>query len=99
MMMMMLLLTLQGKRMHLATMWLGICGLAFMTMLTARRVKGAIMYGASRGWPCYSSPILRSNTKFRCVWLAVYTEQLQVPCTGVHPGTAGVALCHAACKP
>jgi xanthine/uracil/vitamin C permease (AzgA family) len=32
--------------MHLATMWLGICGLAFMVMLTSRHVKGAIMYGA-----------------------------------------------------
>ncbi|WIA38688.1 hypothetical protein OEZ86_001993 [Tetradesmus obliquus] len=35
----------KGKRMHLATMWLGICGLAFMVLLTGRRVKGAIMYG------------------------------------------------------
>jgi xanthine/uracil/vitamin C permease (AzgA family) len=31
--------------MHLATMWLGICGLAIMAMLMARRVKGAIMVG------------------------------------------------------
>jgi hypothetical protein len=36
---------LQGKRMHLATMWLGICGLALMAMLMLRRVKGAIMVG------------------------------------------------------
>jgi xanthine/uracil/vitamin C permease (AzgA family) len=36
----------QGKRMHLATLWLGICGLALMTMLAARKVKGSIMYGA-----------------------------------------------------
>lgn len=35
----------QGKRMHLATMWLGICGLTIMAMLMARRVKGAIMVG------------------------------------------------------
>eukprot|EP00882_Tetradesmus_deserticola_P014537 GHRQ01015460.1.p1 GENE.GHRQ01015460.1~~GHRQ01015460.1.p1 ORF type:complete len:355 (+),score=124.76 GHRQ01015460.1:692-1756(+) len=31
--------------MHLATMWLGICGLALMAMLMTRRVKGAIMVG------------------------------------------------------
>lgn len=36
---------LQGKRMHLATLWLGICGLALMAMLMARHVKGAIMAG------------------------------------------------------
>ncbi|WIA36283.1 hypothetical protein OEZ86_007609 [Tetradesmus obliquus] len=35
----------KGKRMHLATMWLGICGLTIMAMLMARRVKGAIMVG------------------------------------------------------
>jgi hypothetical protein len=38
---------LQGDRMHLATMWLGISGLALMAMLLARHVKGAIMIG---GW-------------------------------------------------
>jgi xanthine/uracil/vitamin C permease (AzgA family) len=37
--------SLQGKRMHLATMWLGISGLAFMAMLLSRHVKGAIMIG------------------------------------------------------
>lgn len=35
----------QGKRMHLATMWLGISGLAIMVLLMARKVKGAIMVG------------------------------------------------------
>jgi hypothetical protein len=37
--------SLQGKRMHMATMWLGISGLAFMAMLLSRHVKGAIMIG------------------------------------------------------
>lgn len=36
---------LQGKRMHLATMWLGIAGLGLMALLMAKRVKGAIMIG------------------------------------------------------
>eukprot|EP00879_Flechtneria_rotunda_P028146 GHRR01030225.1.p1 GENE.GHRR01030225.1~~GHRR01030225.1.p1 ORF type:complete len:225 (+),score=33.25 GHRR01030225.1:721-1395(+) len=35
----------QGKRMHLPTMWLGICGLAVMALLMARRIKGSIMVG------------------------------------------------------
>jgi hypothetical protein len=45
-------LLLQGKRMHLATLWLGICGLALMTMLASRKIKGSIMYGACRSVGC-----------------------------------------------
>eukprot|EP00775_Hariotina_reticulata_P005975 gene5975-6214_t len=34
-----------GKRLHLATLWLGVVGLLVMVMLMARKVKGAIMFG------------------------------------------------------
>eukprot|EP00878_Enallax_costatus_P028682 GHUV01031005.1.p1 GENE.GHUV01031005.1~~GHUV01031005.1.p1 ORF type:complete len:100 (-),score=15.55 GHUV01031005.1:527-826(-) len=40
-----MLFSLQGKRMHLATLWLGIAGITIMAMLMARKVKGAIMMG------------------------------------------------------
>jgi xanthine/uracil/vitamin C permease (AzgA family) len=40
--------------MHLATMWLGISGLALMAMLLARHVKGAIMIGEQQqGLQCW----------------------------------------------
>jgi AGZA family xanthine/uracil permease-like MFS transporter len=34
-----------GKRMHSATLWMGIVGFAVMTILMAKKVKGAIMLG------------------------------------------------------
>jgi AGZA family xanthine/uracil permease-like MFS transporter len=42
---MLLLCCVQGKRLHLATLWLGVVGLLVMVMLMARRSKGAIMFG------------------------------------------------------
>jgi AGZA family xanthine/uracil permease-like MFS transporter len=35
----------QGKRLHNASLWLGVSGLAFMVLLMGRRFKGAIMVG------------------------------------------------------
>jgi AGZA family xanthine/uracil permease-like MFS transporter len=40
-----LLLPLQGKRLHSPTLWLGAAGLGFMAVLMAKRVKGALMLG------------------------------------------------------
>jgi xanthine/uracil/vitamin C permease (AzgA family) len=33
----------QTKRLHSATLWLGVAGLAVMVLLMGRKVKGAIM--------------------------------------------------------
>jgi hypothetical protein len=35
----------KGKRLHSANFWMGVAGFAIMTILMARRVKGAIMLG------------------------------------------------------
>jgi xanthine/uracil/vitamin C permease (AzgA family) len=40
-----MLLSLQGKRLHSPTLWLGAAGLGFMAVLMAKRVKGALMLG------------------------------------------------------
>ena len=39
------LLLLQSKRMHSASLWLGISGLTLMVLLMGRRFKGSIMVG------------------------------------------------------
>lgn len=36
---------LQSKRLHSASLWLGVSGLALMVLLMGRRVKGSIMVG------------------------------------------------------
>ena len=36
---------LQSKRMHSASLWLGIAGLTLMVLLMGRRFKGSIMIG------------------------------------------------------
>jgi hypothetical protein len=64
---------LQGKRMHLATMWLGIIGLAFMAMLLSRHVKGAIMIGElpklhSKDTLYFFDCTSRSSRKLPQVW-------------------------------
>lgn len=40
-----LLVLLQSKRMHSASLWLGIAGLTLMVLLMGRRFKGSIMVG------------------------------------------------------
>lgn len=40
-----MLFVLQTKRLHLASLWLGVAGLALMVLLMGRRVKGSILIG------------------------------------------------------